>query len=224
MNDPDLRKRQSILARTIAQSMQARGFFIGVSMYVEEHSPGVITFSVRRHADAQAGNGAIAIGELLEAADTMGLEVMIDVRRTDEPLLTYYHDFGFRLVDGDPAREAMEVAAIRRENNEWSEKGRDVRDLGVVSMHRDPWAGPLATEEEIRSITGDIPVARTTREENARKRDALLAILQMRGHTAKGAGSRVSPNLCAVEVSNRMNERRKAGWSIPLFTRTAKAA
>jgi len=224
MSDPGLHRRQSILVRTIAQSMRARLPFIGVTVHVETHSPGVITFAVRRHADARPGNGALAIGELLEAADAMGLEVMIDVRRTDERLFGYYQDFGFRLVDGDPAREAEEMSAILRENREWKEKGRDLRDLGVISMHRDPWASALATQEEMHSIMGTLPAARTIQEERTRKRDALLALLQIRGHTADGAGSRVSPNLCAVEVSNRMSERRRTGWNIPLFTKTAEAA
>ena len=225
MNAPPDIKRKSVLASAMFWAMDTRACILGVSMSIHDRGDGTLTFSVSRNQDSRPGRGAIAIGEFLEMADAAAIEVVIDVRRTDERLFSYYHDFGFRLVDGDVMRERNEIETIVAENAAWRAAGREVCDLGVVTMHREPWAGPLATEEEIQSVTGDLVPPRTTQEESTRRRDALLALLQMRGLTAGGAGARISPNLCAHEVTGRMTQRRKEGWSIPLFTRhTAKAA
>lgn len=221
---PDI-KRKSILASAMFWAMDTRACILGVSMSIHDRGDGTLTFSVSRDHDSRPGRGAFAIGEFLEMADAAGIEVVIDVRRTDERLFSYYHDFGFRLVDGDVMRERAEIEEIIAENAAWKASGRSVDDLGVITMHREPWAGPLATEEEVLSITGNLAPPRTRQEESARQRDALLALLQTRGVTAGGAGARVSPNLCAHEVAVRMTQRRKEGWNIPLFARhTAKAA
>jgi hypothetical protein len=225
MMEPSGRKKRAILARGIAYAMEMRAVMLGVSMHVEARGDSGLTFVVMRHPETRPGHGAYAIGDLLEMADAAGLEVMIDVRREDERLFSYYHDFGFRLVDGDPDRERDEIVAILKENGEWKASGRDIRSLGVISMHRDPWSGPLATEQEVLSVTGTLSPTRTKQERSARHRDVLLALLQIRGMTAGGAGARMTPVLTAEEVSGRMSQRRKEGWTIPLFTgHTAAAA
>lgn len=225
MNTQSDIKKKSILASTIFWAMDTRAYILGVSMSIHDRGDGTLTFSVSRNQDSRPGRGAIAIGEFLEMADAAGIEVVIDVQRTDERLFSYYHDFGFRLVDGDVMRERGEIKAIIAENAAWKTSGRNIRDLGVITMHRERWAGPMATEDEILSITGPLTPPRTGQEEYARRRDALLALLQIRGMTAGGAGSRISPNLCAHEVTGRMTLRRKEGWNIPLFNKhTARAA
>lgn len=225
MNAPPDIKRKSVLASAIFWAMDTRACVLGVSMSIHDRGDGTLTFGISRHHDSRPGRGALAIGEFLEMADSAGIEVVIDVQRTDERLFSYYHDFGFRLVDGDVMRERGEIDAIIAENTAWKASGGSIRDLGVITMHRERWAGPMATEDEILSVTGHLAPPRTGQEEYARQRDALLALLQMRGMTAGGAGVRISPNLCAHEVTGRMTQRRKEGWNIPLFTRhTAKAA
>lgn len=222
--EPSGQKKRAILARGIAYAMEMRSHMLGVSMHVEPRGDGALTFVVMRNPETRPEHGAYAIGDLLEMADAAGLDAMIDVRREDERLFSYYHDFGFRLVDGDPVRERNEIDAILKENAEWKAAGRDIRSLGVISMHRDPWSGPLATEEEILSVTGSPAPPRTKQESSARHRDALLALLQIRGMSAGGAGARMTPVLTAEEVSGRMSQRRKEGWKIPLFTRHAAVA
>lgn len=225
MMEPSGRKKRAILARGIAYAMEMRAVMLGVSMHVDTHGDNGLTFIVARNPETRPGHGAHAIGDLLEMADAAGLEVMIDVRREDERLFSYYQDFGFRLVDGDPVRERDETLAILKENAEWKSCGRDIRSLGVISMHRDPWSGPLATDQEVLSVTGTLTPPRTQQESSARRKDALLALLQIRGMSAGGAGARMTPVLTAEEVSGRMSQRRKEGWRIPLFTgHTATAA
>lgn len=212
----DEQKGRKILARAIRYAMETRSMMMGAHLHAEETEDGRMTFSVERKADGDPGEGARAIGEFFEMTDAVGIDVFIDVRAGEPRLLRYYRDFGFRLVDGDHDTEEAEVRAIEVERAAWMAKGHDIEDMGVVTLYRNQWAGPLLAQIEIDEIhNGTIP--RSAKEENAQQRDTILIALQKRGMTAQQAGYRVSPTLCAHEVCMRTSIRRKQGWNVLSF-------
>ena len=220
MSEPATEKRRTILADGIILAMTAHAKALGVSLHVEHPEPGRLTFAVRRKADTPKGNAALAIGALLELADAAGIEVVIDVKRESHRLVSYYHDFGFRLVDSGALGEAVELAAMELENERCIARGGRLRDLGVVTMFREPWTGPLVWEEEVRSIMGT--QARILDEEG--HRDLMMAVLHLRGHSAHQAGCRVSPGIGKDEAFERMKRRQAEGWNIPLFAQPLRSA
>lgn len=219
------RTSKRVLGRAIQHAMEARSSILSATLSVDSLEDGRMTFCVRRDEGSRPGDGAPIVGEFLEMADAADIEVFIDIRAGEPRLIRYYRDFGFRLVDGDLEREEAELRAVESERNAWTRRGRDLHDLGVVTMFRDRWATALLSEDEASAVDTGTTACRTPLEETARRRDIVLIALLVRGMTARQAGSRVSPNLHAHEVCMRMSVRRRQGWNVPSFARpTSKAA
>lgn len=130
------------LIETIRAVMEQRAHDMGVELNIDDMN-GRMAFAIARHDNASPGQGALVITELLKMADDADVEVYIDVRAGEPALLRYYHQFGFRLIDGDCDDEENEVLAIAAEREAWTAGGHDLDDLGVTTMFRDRWSGPL---------------------------------------------------------------------------------
>lgn len=215
---------KQVLSRAISYAMETRSMILGAVLHADEMESGRMTFCVRRKEDSKPGDGALIIGEFLDMADAADIEVVIDVEAGEPRLLRYYRDFGFTLVEGEWEREEAEIRAIEAERTAWVSKGRDLRDMGVVTMGRNRWAGALLPQTELDEVMQGAPLPRSERERSAQHRDAVLIALQKRGMTARQAGCRVSPTLSDHEVCIRTAIRRRHGWNVPSFRQSEKKA